>query len=170
MYKKTLKDHLDIYHVIDAATVYTGRELKNCFFMNNMQNYIFCSIYIEGSRETLFLKIYASLEIEVLSIKEMYDYPYNWGINDNVWSIVEPEEEIERLVEETIPNIKEYAIPVVYQSYGKVYIHGLNLKDTVTWARKHLNELPLPFDADYIEDSFEIMTDEEIKEMNNEEM
>lgn len=54
-----------------------------------------------------------------------------------------------------------YYVPVVYSMYGRVEVRGnfKNPEEAVQWAVDHKNDLPLPNDASYLEDSFEVDTE-----------
>lgn len=54
-----------------------------------------------------------------------------------------------------------YYVPVVYSMYGRVEVRGnfKNPEEAVQWAADHKNDLPLPNDASYLEDSFEVDTE-----------
>ena len=55
-----------------------------------------------------------------------------------------------------------YVIPVTWESYGTVQISGVkNLKEAYEVAKKYIDDLPLPDDGEYIDDSFKINIDEE---------
>ena len=57
--------------------------------------------------------------------------------------------------------MKTFKIPVVWQMYGVVRVEA----DTLEEAMEKAREEKLP-DGDYIDDSFELDTEEIIKEMN----
>ena len=58
----------------------------------------------------------------------------------------------------------EFRIPVVYSMYGHVNVEASSYKKALKYAREHLDELPLPDDSYYLEDSYEI--DEEVVELD----
>lgn len=49
-----------------------------------------------------------------------------------------------------------YLIPVVYSMYGRVEAKGRTPEEALEWAVENAYELPLPDDASYLEDSFEV--------------
>lgn len=52
-----------------------------------------------------------------------------------------------------------YLVPVVYSMYGRVEIEADSPERALEIAENSINDLPLPNDADYLEDSFEIDSD-----------
>ena len=52
--------------------------------------------------------------------------------------------------------MKTYLVPVVYSMYGRIEIDAESAEDAIMIAENSIDELPLPQDADYLEDSFEI--------------
>lgn len=60
---------------------------------------------------------------------------------------------------------KQYKIAVVYQKMGYINVCGDSIEDAIEWAKTHLNELPLPKDEFYLEESYEI--DEESSKVAN---
>lgn len=52
--------------------------------------------------------------------------------------------------------INTYKIPVVYQSWGLVDVEAQSLDEAIEYAEDNLNDLPLPDDPQYVEDSYEI--------------
>ena len=63
--------------------------------------------------------------------------------------------------------METFKIPVAYQAYGYVEVQSFSLKDAVKYAERHLDELPLPKDPQYLEDSYQIDYDG-IAELNKE--
>ena len=51
---------------------------------------------------------------------------------------------------------KTYFVPVVYEMYGRVPVKAVSPKEAYEWANEHIDELKLPSDASYLEDSFEV--------------
>lgn len=53
-----------------------------------------------------------------------------------------------------------YTIPVTWEMYGTVTIVGCNnLEEALDVAERYKDDLPLPTDGDYIDDSFGLETD-----------
>lgn len=71
------------------------------------------------------------------------------------------------LVEQTEVKKQTYKIPVVYQMWGLVDVEATSLEEAVKYAKNHIDELPLPKIASYIDESYEI--DEEAIAIHNRE-
>lgn len=54
---------------------------------------------------------------------------------------------------------KTFWIPVVYSMYGHVPVKAETEEDAFFWAENNIDELPLPDDGTYLEESFEVDTD-----------
>jgi hypothetical protein len=52
--------------------------------------------------------------------------------------------------------MKTYKVPVVYQMFGYVEMEADSIDDAVKKVHNNIDSIPLPYDADYVEGSFEI--------------
>lgn len=60
-----------------------------------------------------------------------------------------------------------FRIPVEYKYFGYVYVEGKNIKDAIENAKENLDDLPLPDNPLYVDDSFTIVEDTDlISEVN----
>ena len=60
-----------------------------------------------------------------------------------------------------------FRIPVEYKYFGYVYVEGENIKDAIENAKENLDDLPLPDNPLYVDDSFTIIEDTDlISEVN----
>ena len=55
--------------------------------------------------------------------------------------------------------MKTFWIPVAYSMYGHVPVRAKTEHDAFCWATENIDELPLPDDGTYLEESFEVDTD-----------
>lgn len=63
--------------------------------------------------------------------------------------------------------MKTFRIPVEWTSYGVVEVEAETVEEAIAYAHKNIDELPLPYDGEYMEDSYAINDDEEfIKYLN----
>ena len=49
-----------------------------------------------------------------------------------------------------------YKVPVVWSMMGYVLVDAENGEEAMRYAKEHTDELPLPANAEYLEDSFEV--------------
>lgn len=49
-----------------------------------------------------------------------------------------------------------YKVPVVWSMMGYVLVAAYSGEDAMEYAKEHVDELTLPVNSDYIDDSFEI--------------
>ena len=52
--------------------------------------------------------------------------------------------------------MKTYKVPVVYQMFGYVEMEADSIDNAVKKVHNNIDSIPLPYDADYVEGSFEI--------------
>lgn len=66
--------------------------------------------------------------------------------------------------------MKTWRIPVVYQMWGLVEVEADTLEKAIEFARDEDSPIPLPYDAEYLNGSWEVDLDgnvEEIREFYN---
>lgn len=56
--------------------------------------------------------------------------------------------------------MKSFKIPVIYKVFGTVEVEAETLEDAIQYADKHIKDLELPTNGEYIEDSYEICDDD----------
>lgn len=54
---------------------------------------------------------------------------------------------------------KTFLVPVVYQMYGRVEVKAEDPEEAIRIAENSISELPLPAEASYLEDSYEVDSD-----------
>lgn len=59
-------------------------------------------------------------------------------------------------MEKIITQMKTYKVPVVYQMFGYVEMEADSIDNAVKKVHNNIDSIPLPYDADYVEGSFEI--------------
>ena len=52
--------------------------------------------------------------------------------------------------------MKTFKICVVYQNWGWVEVEAEDLESAIEYAKDNIDELPLPDEPEYIDDSYEI--------------
>ena len=52
--------------------------------------------------------------------------------------------------------MKIFKIPVTYKSWGLIEVEAETLADAYKYAEENINDLPLPQEPEYIDDSYEI--------------
>ena len=57
---------------------------------------------------------------------------------------------------------QKYVIPVTYEMAGLITIEANSAEEAANIADEHIDELPLPTDAEYIDGSYSVESDTEI--------
>lgn len=57
---------------------------------------------------------------------------------------------------------QKYVIPVSYEMAGSITIEATSIEEALDIAVNHMDELPLPNDAEYIDGSYAVGTEEDV--------
>ena len=57
---------------------------------------------------------------------------------------------------------QKYVIPVSYEMAGSITIEATSIDEAISIAENHTDELPLPDDAEYIDGSYTVGTEEDV--------
>lgn len=63
--------------------------------------------------------------------------------------------------------MKTFKIAVEWSSYGVISVEAENLEEAIKYAHDNIDELPIPEEWEYLEDSYQINDDKDLLEYLN---